>query len=127
MDWATSMVSPPDGDLTDFMNSISHLMKRENDRIYFPGHGAPIDNPPKRLKELFDHRKKREAEILAALSLELNTVPKITKKVYKDLDPNLMSAAERNVLAHLIDLVSRNLCSVDGKLTQKAKFKLIKL
>ena len=124
MDWATSMVSPPDGDLTDFMNSISHLMKRENDRIYFPGHGAPIYNPPKRLRELFDHRKKRETEILTALSLGLNTVGKITKKVYKDLDPNLMSAAERNVLAHLIDLVSRNLCEVDGKLTQKAKFKL---
>ena len=122
MGWATSMVSPPDGDLTDFMDSILRLMKRENDVLYYPGHGAPIKNPKKRLEDLFVHRKKRESEILSALQQGLNTVYQITKKVYADLDSKLISAAQRNVLAHLIDLTSRNLCSVRGPITPKAKF-----
>ena len=46
MGWASSMVSPPDGDLRAYMDSVSKLAAR-TDRIYYPGHGAPINSPQK--------------------------------------------------------------------------------
>jgi len=44
MGWASSLVSPPDGDLSDFMASTTRTAAR-CDRIFYPGHGAPIDRP----------------------------------------------------------------------------------
>ena len=122
MGWASSMVSPPDGDLTDFMRSLKKLMLRTDDLIYFPGHGEPVYNPSQRLKDLYAHRKQREKEILSALKSGFSSVFDITNKVYKDLDPKLIDAAKRNVLAHLIDLSSRSLCVVDGSITLKSNF-----
>ena len=124
MGWATSMVSPPDGDLTDFMNSIKSLKLRSPDKLFFPGHGAPIKNPSLRLQELYEHRKKREREILLALEIGLATISEITESVYADLDKRLFTAAKRNVLAHLIDLTSRKICEVSKEITTNSRFTL---
>ena len=124
MGWATSMVSPPDGDLTDFMNSIKSLQLRSPDKLFFPGHGAPIENPSLRLQELYEHRKKREREILLSLKTGLATVSEITDSVYADLDKKLITAAKRNVLAHLIDLTSRKICEVSKEITTNSRFTL---
>ena len=124
MGWATSMVSPPDGDLTDFMNSIKSLQLRSPDKLFFPGHGAPIENPSLRLQELYEHRKKREGEILSALETGLATISEITESVYADLDKRLFTAAKRNVLAHLIDLTSRKICEVSKEITTNSRFTL---
>ena len=124
MGWATSMVSPPDGDLTDFMNSIKSLQLRSPDKLFFPGHGAPIENPSLRLQELYEHRKKREGEILSALETGLATISEITDSVYADFDKRLIIAAKRNVLAHLIDLTSRKICTVSKEITANSRFTL---
>ena len=124
MGWATSMVSPPDGDLTDFMNSIKSLQLRSPDKLFFPGHGAPIENPSLRLQELYEHRKKREGQILSALETGLATISEITESVYADLDRRLITAAKRNVLAHLIDLTSRKICEVSKEITTNSRFTL---
>ena len=124
MGWATSMVSPPDGDLTDFMNSIKSLQLRSPDKLFFPGHGAPIENPSLRLQELYEHRKKREGQILSALETGLATISEITESVYADLDKRLITAAKRNVLAHLIDLTSRKICEVSKEITTNSRFTL---
>ena len=124
MGWATSMVSPPDGDLTDFMNSIKSLQLRSPDKLFFPGHGAPIENPSLRLQELYEHRKKREGEILSALEKGLATISEITDSVYADLDKRLITAAKRNVLAHLIDLTSRKICTASKEITTNSRFTL---
>ena len=42
MGWASSLVSPPDGDLTDFMRSCEQLRQRPSE-VYHAGHGAPIE------------------------------------------------------------------------------------
>lgn len=44
MGWATSLVSPPDGDLTQFMASCARLLEHPAS-IYYPGHGAPLETP----------------------------------------------------------------------------------
>ena len=103
MGWASSMVSPPDGDLTAFMASCRALRARR-DRVYYPGHGGPVHDPAARLDWLISHRETRTAQILAALGAGSATIPEMTARIYHDADPALLPAAERNVFAHLIDL-----------------------
>ncbi len=109
MDWSSTMVSPPDGDVAQFMASCQRL-SRETARIYFPAHGAPVIEPLQRLRWLIDHRQARETQLLAALSQANRPIDikLLTRMVYTDTPPNLLSPAERNVLAHLIDLEARN-------------------
>ncbi len=107
MGWASSLVSPPDGDLTAFMASCECLRIRD-DRVYYPGHGAPVTAPSERINWLIHHRKSREADILSALKHDIaRSIPDITRAIYTDTPPALLPAAERNVFAHLIDLVAR--------------------
>lgn len=122
MDWATSMVSPPDGHLTDFMASIQKLRQRNGDRTYYPGHGGPVADPVARLDELFAHRKMREAQILRTLDAP-RTPEDITRAIYTDIDEALWPAAERNVLAHLIDLHIRKIVIADGEISAQVRFK----
>ncbi len=124
MGWATSMVSPPDGSLSDFMDSLERLSKRPNDRIYYPGHGAPVEAPLERVQELLDHRRSREAQILEQLQGLEVTPNELAERIYTDVDPALLPAATRNVLAHLIDLTQRNIVAPQGNLSATAKFRL---
>jgi len=121
MGWASSLVSPPDGDLTQFMASCSRLAERD-DAVYHSGHGAPITQPAKRIQWLINHRQSRETQILAALGDRPATVATLTKTVYTDTPPALFPAAERNVFAHLIDLTTRGRIKPLKTLSQDAEF-----
>jgi glyoxylase-like metal-dependent hydrolase (beta-lactamase superfamily II) len=124
MGWATSMVSPPDGSLSDFMASLERLKQRTGDKVYFPGHGAAVETPLSRVQELLDHRRTREAQILEQLQGITATPDELAQRIYTDVNPALLPAAARNVLAHLIDLTERNAVSPTGKLAATAKFRL---
>ncbi len=121
MDWASSLVSPPDGDLTDFMHT-SHRLRALAPKRLFPGHGNPIEDPAARLDWLIDHRLTREAGILDALSSDPQSLRQITRRVYTDTDPAMQPAAERNVFAHLVDLVGRNRAKATPELSPDARF-----
>lgn len=113
MGWAPSLVSPPDGDLTDFMASLDRLEAVGPARLY-PGHGAPVVDGIARIRELRAHRQGRERAILAAIAAGAGDAQAITDAVYTDVPPALLPAAARNVLAHLIDLAARDLVGFDG-------------
>lgn len=121
MGWASSLVSPPDGDLTQFMASCARLAAR-NDRVHHSGHGAPITAPAARINWLIEHRNSRERQILAAMGDRAVSIPALTRTVYTDAPTALLPAAERNVLAHLIDLTSRKITEPLGSLGQSASF-----
>lgn len=124
MGWATSLVSPPDGDLTHFMASCTRLIDTGAQRG-FAGHGAPIDDLQDRIAALLTHRRTREAQITACLQGCVRTAAEITGTVYTDVAPALLPMAERNVLAHLIDLCSRQIAAPVGALSANTKFILI--
>ncbi|MES2755007.1 MAG: MBL fold metallo-hydrolase [Pseudomonadota bacterium] len=109
MGWSTTVVSPPDGDMTDYMASLEKLLAREDDRIYYPAHGDPVENPRRLVRGLLGHRKQREGQILRLLAADVTTIPDMVAKMYVGIDPRLFPAAERSVLAHLIDLRGRGL------------------
>ena len=112
MSWATTMVSPPDGDMRAFMNSLQRMANRVGDRTYFPGHGGPVEEPQAMIDWQIRHRRTRESQILDCLSEEQLTPKDLVKRIYADIDRRLVPAAERNVLAHLIDLAGRGLVEV---------------
>ena len=107
MGWASSMVSPPDGDLTDFMASCRR-MRTLGTKVMHSGHGAPIEDPAARLDWLIAHREGREADILRALAGRAATAQELAEAIYTETPPALIPAATRNVLAHLIDLAGKN-------------------
>ena len=122
MGWSTSIVSPPDGDMTDYMASLRRLAGRRWSR-FLPGHGDPVPDPARRLAELIDHRQGREAQILAALAEAPARIPDLTARVYAVTPPHLLPAAARNVLAHLVDLAGRNLIAAHPALEPDAEFR----
>lgn len=124
MEWATSIVSPPFGDLTDYMTSCEKLLKVPA-RVYYPGHGPAILTPHVRVQELIDHRRMRETQILTALESGPSTIPDLTSRLYADVPANLHPAAARNVFAHLIDLTQRNICKSSNPLSFQAIFERV--
>lgn len=124
MGWASSLVSPPDGDLTDFMASCHRLRARTWDRFH-PGHGAPIDDPAARLDWLISHRLTREAAILEKLESGPATARQLAERIYTDTPPQLLPAAERNVFAHLVDLTGKSSVAPIGEVNWGAEFQRV--
>ncbi len=113
MGWSTTIVSPPDGDMAAYMGSLTKLQTRD-DRIYYPAHGDPVDNPQRLVRGLIGHRKQREGQILRLLAAEPRGIPAMVAKMYAGIDPRLFPAAERSVLAHLYDLRDRGVVSEES-------------
>ncbi len=120
MGWSTSIVSPPDGDMAAYMASLDKLMHRD-DRIYYPAHGDPVEHPRRLVRGMLGHRKQREGQILRLLRTGPATVPAMVATMYAGIDPRLFPAAERSVLAHLIDLRDRALVATAGEVWSVAR------
>lgn len=121
MGWASSLVSPPDGDLTDFMQSC-HRLNARRWATFHAGHGAPITEPNARLDWLIEHRLGREAEILAALEAGPARAYDLACRIYTETPTALMGAATRNVFAHLVDLTGKKRVSPQDLLESEAIF-----
>jgi len=114
MAWATSIVAPPDGAMSDYMASLHKLAKR-SETLYLPGHGPAIKDAPRFVNYYILHRKAREASILHRLGKGETDIPTIVRAIYIGIDPRLTGAAGLSVLAHLEDLVARGLVETDGQ------------
>lgn len=106
MGWSTSVVSPPDGDMTDYMASLQKLHERE-DKVYYPAHGPAVTKPRQLVRGMMGHRRQRENQILRLLGEEPQEINAMVPRMYKGVDERLWPAAGRSVLAHLIDLERR--------------------
>jgi glyoxylase-like metal-dependent hydrolase (beta-lactamase superfamily II) len=114
MGWSTTVVSPPDGDMADYMASLALLLKRA-DKVYFPAHGPAVEKPRSHVRALVTHRRMREQQILRRLGEGERLIPAMVETMYKGTDRRLFPAAGRSVLAHLVDLEARGLVRSDGE------------
>jgi glyoxylase-like metal-dependent hydrolase (beta-lactamase superfamily II) len=113
MGWSTSIVAPPDGDMTAYMASLDKVAAR-GDRIYFPTHGPAIENPQAHVARLIAHRRGRENQILAHLGGGAAHIGELVQHMYRDVDRGLHPAATLSVLAHLLDLKTRGRVREEG-------------
>lgn len=103
MGWSTSVVSPPDGHMGDYLDSLERIKARNFDRIW-PTHGPCIDEVGEFVGAYINHRLAREAQILDALKSGLTEIMPIVEKLYVDVDKRLYPAAAHSVLSHLIHM-----------------------
>jgi glyoxylase-like metal-dependent hydrolase (beta-lactamase superfamily II) len=113
MGWSTTIVAPPDGSMADYMASLDKLIDRD-DRLLLPGHGGAIEKPYTYLRGLKEHRLSREQAILQRLHQGDQSIDELVRAIYRDTDPGMHAAAALSVLAHLEDLVDRNLVVTRG-------------
>ncbi|MBL8379856.1 MAG: MBL fold metallo-hydrolase [Burkholderiales bacterium] len=104
MGWSTTVVSPPDGDMSAYMQSLNKVLAR-GDAILYPTHGAPITAPRPFVEALIAHRLEREAQVLDCLGAGIEQIPAMVAKLYADVDPRLHRAAGRSLLSHLLKLI----------------------
>jgi len=113
MAWATTIVAPPDGAMSDYMASLHKLAARP-EQLYFPGHGPVVPEATRFVNYLILHRKAREDSILYRLGKGETDIPTIVRAIYIGLDPRLSGAAGLSVLAHMEELVARGIVETDG-------------
>ena len=95
-------------DLSAYMKSLELLMRFQHTTVC-PAHGPVV--PPPKGKDLiqwqYDHRARRERQVLDALASGHTTAESITSIIYaRNLKPGLRQSAERNVTTHLQKLQS---------------------
>jgi len=100
MGWSTTIVAPPDGNMTDYMRSLEKLIARD-DAILYPTHGSPIAAPGAFLRANLGHRRMRETQIRNCLAQGEGSIAAIVERLYPDLAPELRKAAGLMVRAHL--------------------------
>jgi glyoxylase-like metal-dependent hydrolase (beta-lactamase superfamily II) len=123
MAWSTSIVSPPDGDMGEYMASLDRLLARSDTR-YFPTHGASIEDPKPFVEAYVRHRKQRERQILERLGHGTRTIDAMVPQMYAGLPPFLFPAAARSVFAHLLLLLEQDRVRCEGEASLTATYSL---
>jgi glyoxylase-like metal-dependent hydrolase (beta-lactamase superfamily II) len=108
MGWSTTVIAPPDGNMTSYLDSLRLLLARTDD-VLWPTHGGPVTDPKPYLEAYLEHRLERERQVLACVRAGVGRIPDIVAELYVTVPEELHPAAGRSVLAHLIKLVDEGL------------------
>ena len=125
MGWSTTVISPPDGDMADYLDSLAKVRDRGFQTIY-PTHGSPVtENASGFIQAYIDHRKAREAAILDRLAAGDTSIPEMVKTIYAAVDTKLHPAACHSVLGHMIHLVKTGaVTTADAKPGVRSRYQL---
>ena len=104
MGWSTTVISPPDGDMSAYLASLD-AVRRRGDAVLYPTHGAPVNDPGPFLDAYFEHRLERESQVERAIEHRLATLAEIVPELYRDVHPGLYAPAARSVMAHVLKLI----------------------
>ena len=102
---STTVVDPPDGDMTHYLDSLDALSSAcDAHQIHFilPAHGYVLGSAKAAISHLKAHRLKREAKIVAVMQGNpAGTMDDWVAKAYDDVSPRLWPVAKRSLLAHV--------------------------
>lgn len=99
----TAVPPPPHGDMAQYLESLGKMQALGAELICC-GHGPLVREPDRKLQELIDHRREREEQILSLIREGRDTVGRIVRAVYPELDRRLLGMATGQVLSHLAKL-----------------------
>ncbi|MGF1462127.1 MAG: MBL fold metallo-hydrolase [Maricaulaceae bacterium] len=123
MGWSTSVISPPDGDMGDYLASLERVRARDFATLW-PTHGAPITEPGPFVDAYIAHRRAREAQIRDQLARGQTQIKAIVPELYSAVDPKLWPAACHSVLAHMIHMVKTGRVTCDSEPGLDTAFRL---
>jgi len=123
MGWSTTIIAPPDGDMTAYMASLERV-RAGGYATLWPTHGPPVRDVAPFLDAYVAHRLERQAQILRALETAPARIPDLVPQLYADVDPRLHPAAARSMLAAMIDLVRRGLVRTEGDPGPASEYRL---
>jgi glyoxylase-like metal-dependent hydrolase (beta-lactamase superfamily II) len=104
MQGSTVVISPPDGDMADYLDSLERLLGLDLAALA-PGHGHVIEKPHDEVRHLIAHRLKREKKVIDAFQHgNPATLDELLPFVYDDVPQRLHPVARRSLHAHLIKL-----------------------
>jgi len=113
MGWSTSIISPPDGDMAAYMQSLELLLERD-DAVYWPTHGPSIIDPKAHVRAYIAHRIEREEQILKCIDEGTHSIRDMVPLMYRDTPEFMYPAAARSVLAAMENLLRKNQVVADG-------------
>lgn len=125
MAWSTSVVSPPDGDMGDYIEQLERIRAMKFDRLW-PTHGPAVDNPEEFLTAYIQHRLERERQILAEMNAGQTRIKAMVSSMYADVDKRLHPAAAHSVLAHMIHLVKKGVVTTTGTPGLDNEYRLVR-
>lgn len=123
MAWSTSVISPPDGDMQRYMESLDLLLERD-DALYWPTHGPAVLDPHTHVRAFIAHRREREQQIIACVENGTTRIRDMVPQMYADLPEFMYPAAARSVLAAVVYLVQRGELHTDGEVNVDASYEL---
>jgi glyoxylase-like metal-dependent hydrolase (beta-lactamase superfamily II) len=113
MGWSTTVVSPPDGDMAAYIESLDKVARR-TDSVLWPTHGPPRHDGVQYIQNLVAHRRQRERQVVEAVRSGLSTIPEMVALLYAEVRTELHKAAGRSVYAHLMKSVADGELAVEG-------------
>jgi glyoxylase-like metal-dependent hydrolase (beta-lactamase superfamily II) len=113
MGWSTTVVSPPDGSMTAYYDSLDKVRGRGFSTLW-PTHGPPVTEVAPFLDAYRAHRLERERQIRAALQAGPSSIKAMVPVLYAAVDPRLHPAAAHSVLAHLIHMTRQGEVETEG-------------
>ena len=113
MGWSTTVITPPDGDMTDYLASLERIRARKFATLW-PTHGAPIRAVDPFIAAYIAHRHERVDQILNALKAGPARIRDLVPRLYADVDARLHPAAARSMEAAMIHLVRQGRLTAEG-------------
>jgi recombination protein RecT len=102
---STTVVNPPDGEMTAYLHSLD-LLTAACDAygvgFILPAHGYVLGDAQTAIAQLKAHRLKREAKVIVAMQAQPEgSMDDWVKLAYDDVDPRIWPIAKRSLLAHI--------------------------
>ena len=104
MDGSTVVIAPPDGNMTEYIESLKLLESYDID-YFAPGHGEFMQEPSKTIQSIIRHRLSRESKVLRCIENNKDQdIDELLLSIYDDVPDILHPIARMSLLAHLIKL-----------------------
>lgn len=113
MGWSTTIIGPPDGDMSAYLASLEKVRARDFTTLW-PTHGPPIREARPFIDAYLAHRLEREAQVLVQLHKGRRLIKDMVAEMYAEVDKRLHPAACHSVLAHIIRLIELGRVRCDG-------------
>ncbi|HEY2050176.1 MAG TPA: MBL fold metallo-hydrolase [Caulobacteraceae bacterium] len=124
MGWSTTVITPPDGDMGDYLRSLE-LIRNRDFSVLWPTHGPPVTDVRPFLEAYIDHRKDRERQIVERLAAGDTHIKDMVPTLYAAVDSRLWPAAAHSVMAHMLELVRSGRVATHGDPTLESEYRLV--